>query len=259
MANKALSGKTALVTGASQGIGLSCALLLAEAGAKVVITALNESELAFAKCEIIDQVPDADIEFIVADALDEEASKAAIEYAYNLSDQLDILVTTVGGHRLTKIVDETPNSVREIFELNFMSMFMAVHYALPRMQKGGSIVCISTTGVTLSYKGLGIYSAAKAALERFVKATAYELGGNGIRINAVRPGVTLSQNAIDELGVQAMVDQLTPYVPLGRIGVPKDVAQAVRFLAGPESSYVTGQVFSADGGQDQCRAPEFID
>lgn len=111
------------------------------------------------------------------------------------------------------------------------------------MSQGGSIVCFSTNGVTLSYKGLGIYAAAKAAVERFVKAAAYELGNDGIRINAVRPGVTLSQQAIDSLGVQEMVNRLTPHVPLGRIGVPEDIAQVVRFLVGPESAYVTGPEF----------------
>ena len=256
---KVLQGRTALITGASQGIGLACALILAEAGARVVITALVESELEAARCEITDRIAGAEVEMLVADACNDDDSEAAVEYASSFTGQLDILVTTVGGHRLTKIVDETPTTVRELFELNFMSMFMAVHYALPKMQRNASIVCISTTGVTLAYKGLGIYASAKAALERFVKATAYELGSEGIRINAVRPGVTLSQDAIDKLGVQTMVDKLTPQVPLGRIGEPNDIAQVVRFLAGPESSYVTGQIFSADGGQDQCRAPEFIE
>jgi len=259
MHSQMLAGKTALVTGASQGIGMACARALAQDGATVVITGRGKEALANARSELMSQVPGARIEMFVGDACNEDSIRATIDFAYGLTGQLDILVPAVGGPNFTMLVDETPASVRQSFERNFMSMFLAVHHTLPRMQNGGTIVCISTTGVTQAYKTLCVYSAAKAAVERFAKVAAFELGGAGIRINAVRPGVTLTEDAIATLGVSNMVERYSAQIPLGRIGEPDDIARAVRFLAGPESGWVTGQTFSADGGQDQCGAPDLFD
>jgi NAD(P)-dependent dehydrogenase (short-subunit alcohol dehydrogenase family) len=259
MTNQKLLGMTALVTGASHGIGLACARHLAEDGATVVITGRRQEALIQAREELLRDVPGARIELRAGDARDERSVEAAVNFAWGLEKRLDILVNTVGGHHLIKVIDETPAGVRDLFELNFMSAFLAVHHALPKMARGGAIVCISSTAANISYNALSSYSVAKAALERFVKAAACEIGSRGIRINAVRPGVTQSAESIAELGISELVERYNQKVPLGRIGVPDDLASVVRFLAGPESSYVTGQIFSVDGGQDQCRAPEFVE
>lgn len=259
MDTQPLAGKSALVTGASQGIGLACARALAQDGATVVIMGRREDALARARSELAALVPGARIEMFAGDACDEGAAQAAVDFTWGLAGRLDILVTAVGGPSFTPVIKENAASVRQSFELNFMSMFLAVHHSLPKMQRGGAIVCISTAGVTQAYKGLSIYSATKAALERFVRAAAYELGGAGVRINAVRPGFTLSKEAVETLGMSAMVEKFAAEIPLGRIGEPEDIARVARFLAGPESGWVTGQAFSADGGQDQSKSPDFTD
>jgi NAD(P)-dependent dehydrogenase (short-subunit alcohol dehydrogenase family) len=131
-----------------------------------------------------------------------------------------------------------------------------VRHGAPMMRPGGSIVCISTAAAGQANMGLSAYGASKAALERFVRAAAFELGPAGIRINAVRPGATLSADAIEARGLQHMAESYAAETPLGRIGDPLDVARVVRFLAGPEGAWVTGETISADGGMQQGKAPD---
>jgi len=253
-----LAGKTALVVGASQGIGLACAKVLAQDGVNVILMGRGHRKLEHARSTLMSAVPGADIRIFAGDACNEESMKAAVEFACSTSPHLDILVTAVGGANFYSIANETVASVRESLDRNFMSVFLPVHNALPRLQRGAAIVCISTNAVTQSYKGLSIYSAAKAAVERFIRVAAYEFGSAGIRINAVRPGVTLTAESVERLGMTEFAKKYAAKIPMGRIGAPDDIASVVRFLAGPESAWVTGQTFSADGGEDQCRTPEFI-
>ena len=127
------------------------------------------------------------------------------------------------------------------------------------MSSGGSIVCVSSAAATQSGWGLSIYGSAKAAVERFVRAAAFELGGAGIRVNAVRPGLTLPAERENDPALSQMVEAYTSETPLGRCGRPEDIARVVRFLAGPEAGWVTGQTFSADGGLDQGKGPDPMD
>ncbi len=121
-------------------------------------------------------------------------------------------------------------------------------------------MCVSSTGATQATWGLSIYGAAKAAVERFVRAAAYELGGAGIRVNAVRPGATIPEDRLErQPEIRGTTQAYVDVTPLGRLGDPKDIANAVRFLAGPESGWVTGQTFSVDGGVDQNPGPDFMD
>jgi NAD(P)-dependent dehydrogenase (short-subunit alcohol dehydrogenase family) len=254
-----LKGKTALVTGASQGIGLAIARALAEDGATVVITGRRKDELARARDELAAQVPGARIEMFAGDSCRENQVKAALAFTHGLVGRLDIIVSAVGDAKFKPLLMRELEDVREEFDLNFSGAFLLVRHGVPLMQSGGAIVCVSSTAVTQSLWGLGIYGAAKAALESFVRAAAFELGGAGIRINAVRPGLTVSEAVAHKPGVDRMVAVFSAQIPMGRPGEPNDIARAVRFLAGPESGWVTGQIFSADGGQDQGCGPNFMD
>lgn len=259
MADRVLSGKVALVTGASQGIGLACARALAVDGAAVVIMGRRADALATARDLLAGEVPGAAIESIVGDASDEASVKAALAFAHGLQGRLDIIAATVGGPVFKPLLMRELHEVREELNVNFVSAFLAVRYGVPLMERGGSIVCISTAAVTQANFGLAIYGAAKAALERLVRGAAFELGGAGIRVNAVRPGATLPDGAEDQPEFSGMAGAFASETPMGRLGRPDDIARAVRFLAGPESGWVTGQTFSVDGGMDQGKGPDFMD
>jgi NAD(P)-dependent dehydrogenase (short-subunit alcohol dehydrogenase family) len=253
---RALQGKTALVTGASSGIGQACAQVLAQDGATVLIVGRNPDALARARAEILQRATDARIELFAGDACEEDVVERALERAYALSNRLDILVPTVGGPEYKPVLELDAAGFRRQFELNCVSAFLMVRHGAPLMAAGGAIVCISTAAVGQANMGLSAYAASKAALERFVRAAAFELGPAGIRINAVRPGATLSPEAIEARGLQRMAELYAAETPLGRIGKPLDVARAVRFLAGPEGAWVTGETISADGGMQQGKAPD---
>jgi len=259
MGEQVLAGKTALVTGASQGIGKASGLALAQDGAAVVITGRREKALAAARDELRAQVPGARIEMLAGDATSEADVKAALALAHGISGRLDIVVSVVGEPIFKPLLLRTLEEVRKELDVNFISAFLAVRHGVPLMEPGGVIVCVSSAAAIQPGWGLSIYAASKAAVERFVRAAAYELGGAGIRINAVRPGLTLPPERQSDPALAAMVQVYEAETPLGRIGLPEDVARAVRFLAGPESGWVTGQTFSADGGLDQGKGPDPMD
>lgn len=252
---KVLAGMTALVTGASQSIGLASAMTLARDGAVVVVMGRSEGRLRGALDKISAAHPDARVEMFVGDACDETRIRQGLSYAYGLADRLDMIVPTVGGAVMQPLLMRDADSVKSEFDVNFMSVFLAIRHGVPMMRPGGSIVCISTTAVTQAIFGLSLYGASKAAMERLVRGAAFELGGAGIRINAVRPGMTVSPDEIDNPAYGA----IAAATPLGRIGVPADLGAVVRFLAGPESGWVTGQTFSVDGGQEQGVYPDIMD
>lgn len=256
MDKPALEGKTALVTGASQGIGLASARALAQDGATVVIMGRRQEALAGARKTLSAALPAARFETFAGDASDEGDVKAALAFAHGLRGRLDIMASVVGEPTFKPLLMRELDDVKQEFAVNFNSAFLAVRHSVPLMQPGGTIVCVSSAAATQSSWGLSIYASAKAAVERFVRASAYELGGAGIRVNAVRPGLTLPPERAASPDLAPMVEFYKSETPLGRVGLPEDVASVVRFLAGPESGWVTGQTFSADGGLDQGKGPD---
>lgn len=251
--------KVVLVTGASSGIGLASAQLLASEGALVVLMARGADELATARTEMESRFQGVKLATFVGDACQETDVKAALAFAHGLAGRLDILVPAVGGGQFRPLLMEDLESLRWQFDLSFTSAFLMIRYGVPLLERGGSIVCLSSAVVSQAYWGLSLYASAKAALERLVRAAAFELGGAGIRINAIRPGMTASQATAGMQEMAGLVEHFASETPLGRIGCPDDLAKAVRFLAGPESGWVTGQTFSCDGGQDQGQAPDMMD
>jgi len=254
-----LEGLCAMVTGASQGIGLACARALAEDGARVVIMSRRIEAVEEARERLLHEVPGASIEVRSGDAMSETDMGEALAFTHGLAGRLDIVVSVVGEPSFKPMLMKDLNEVRSEFAMNFDTAFLAVRHAAPLMRPGGSIVCLSSAAVTQAGWGISVYGAAKAAVERFVRAAAFELGGAGIRVNAVRPGLTLPPERETDPDFLAMIEAYKSETPLGRSGRPEDVARAVRFLAGPESGWVTGQTFSADGGMDQGKGPDTMD
>jgi NAD(P)-dependent dehydrogenase (short-subunit alcohol dehydrogenase family) len=253
---KVLEGKTALVTGSSHGMGKASARMLAEDGAAVMIMGRRENLLIAARDELRAEVAGARIEAFVGDAGDGKSARLAIDGAHAMQGRLDIIVSAVGKgvYKPVLLLDEA--DMLDEYRADVLTAFFMIRHGVPRMEPGGSIVCVSSTAGTLPCAGLAPYAAAKAALEMFVKVSALEVAKANIRINAVRPGFTRGEGTQFMFSDAALLKTFTDFIPLGRAGESDDLARAIRFLAGPESGWVTGQVFAADGGQELLGFPD---
>jgi NAD(P)-dependent dehydrogenase (short-subunit alcohol dehydrogenase family) len=250
-----LSGKSALVTGGAGGFGKACALALLCDGAAVTLMGRNGVSLATARDALRAAVPDARIALHPGDATDEAAVRAALATAQAHGGGLDIVVGTVGGGAYAPILERDLQGFVQDLQLNAGSAFALVRHGAPLMTAGGAFVFISSTAAELSFQGLASYCAGKAALDHFVRVAADELGPRGIRVNCVRPGLTHTDGMDPFFANADYVESFKPLIPLGRTGVPVDVASAVRFLAGSEASWITGQSLAVDGGNELRGAP----
>ena len=247
-----LAGMAALVTGGGGGIGSASALALARDGAAVTLMGRTERTLQDAKSRILGELDaDAVVQYVVGDAVNANDMEKATEAAHALGG-LRICVATVGGGSGTTapllVLDE--QMLLDVYNFNVVSAFLAMKYSTPRMIEGGggSIVCISSVAANATSPYLSSYVAAKAALEAFIRVAAVELSAFGIRVNAVRPGNVATRPRSE--GEIARGDQLAQRLPMKRIGAPVDIAGGVRYLAGPESAWVTGQSYAIDGGSE---------
>ncbi|WP_179405063.1 SDR family NAD(P)-dependent oxidoreductase [Burkholderia guangdongensis] len=256
-----LEGQTALVTGGSGGIGAACAHALLADGATVVLTGRRRDALECAQRRLTDAVPGGRVEIDAGDACDAADVQRALDLAWSLNDRLDIVVPTVGGAAFRPLLMHDADSFRADLDLNVTSTFVAIRHAAPLLAKsgGGAIVCISSTAARINFRWLSGYCTSKAALEALVRAAAEELAGAKIRVNAVRPGLTRSEATGPMFDNAAMLDGFYEQVPLGTLGEPEYIAHAVRYLAGPESGWVTGQSFAVDGGHELRTNPRFDD
>jgi len=251
-----LEGKAAIITGGSGAIGSSAAKHLLRDGAAVLLMGRRADALEETRTRLLAEIPKGRVECHPGDACIEADVEAAIKHAYSMLGRLDILVATVGGgNGFVPLMMLDADAFRGQFERNVVSTFMAVRHAVPLMEPGGAIVCISSNAGKLPFAYLSAYHTAKGGLENFVRAAAEELGSAGIRINAVRPGLTRTSRTGYLWEAETLAKFVAEY-PLGRAGEPDDIGAAVRFLAGPESSWMTGQSFAADGGQELRKNPD---
>ncbi len=250
-----LSGKSALITGGGGGFGLASALLLARDGAAVTLMGRSRDKLERAAAHIAVAYPDAPVAMHVGDACVDEEMRAAVATATARHGRLDIVVGTVGGGGGGPIAGMSGDAFMDIISYNLRPAFLAIHESLPAMPDGGSFVFISSTAAAIPFTDLSAYCAAKAGLDQLVKAAANELGPKGFRFNAVRPGLTRTPVTAGMFANQPVVDTFLTRIPLGRTGEADDIAQAVRYFAGPESSWATGQSVAVDGGNELRGAP----
>jgi 3-oxoacyl-[acyl-carrier protein] reductase len=233
-----LDGKTALVTGASRGIGRAIALELARGGAKVVLGYKSGAEEAEAVAK------EAGGRAVQADLSDPEQARRLVEEA----GELDILVNNAGLTRDGLLARMPDGDWREVIETNLSSVFYTCRAAVRGMMKkrAGSIVNVSSIVGVHGNWGQTNYGASKAGIIGFTKSLARELGSRNVRANVVAPGYvnTRLTNVLAEEAQQAMLAN----TPLGRLGDPEDVAGAVRFLCSDEAAFITGEVLLVDGG-----------
>ena len=259
MTERVLAGQTAVVTGGSGGIGAACARALLRDGTAVMIMGRRHDALERTRQELIQAVPDGRVELFAGDALKTEDVQAALAQAHAIADRLDIIVATVGGGGFRPLLMHDVDSFRAELDLNIISAFLAMRYGAPLMTRGGSIVCISSTAGVTAFPWLSAYCTGKGGLERLVRTAADELSSAGIRVNAVRPGLTRSNATGEMLDNEWVNGRFIEQIPLGRSGEPDDIAAGVRYLAGPESAWVTGQSFAVDGGHELRRNPDLTE
>lgn len=248
--------KAAIVTGASMGLGKAIALRLAQEGARIVLGDIDAAGLEVTASEIAAMGGAA---VTVAGDLTEAAVAAGlIERAMAEFGQIDILVNNVGGARNTKIWEMSVEDWDFVLRLNLRSTFLCTRYAVPHMmaRRYGKIVCMSSgaregTPWTAYYQGGSAYSAAKAGVHGFVRDVALELAEYDINVNAVAPGPIDTERAGPSLRNLNETVERSPnrMTPLGRLGRPREVADAVLFLASDEASYVSGHTLAVAGGR----------
>jgi NAD(P)-dependent dehydrogenase (short-subunit alcohol dehydrogenase family) len=255
---RVFEGKTVFVTGGSGAIGGGCAEAIVRDGAAAMLMGRGEEALESTRAGILERNPGARVEIFPGDAMDEQSVIAGLAAAYAIQGSLDVVIPTVGGGAIRPLLMHNAETFQETLDLNIMSAFIAVRHAAPLMVKsgGGTIVCISSDAAKLVFPWLPAYTTGKSALEGFVRAAAEELSSFKIRVNAVRPGMTRSAGTASLFADPEIYRRFSEEKPLGRLGEPEDVAAGVRYLAGPESSWVTGQSLGIEGGNEMRKAPD---
>jgi 3-oxoacyl-[acyl-carrier protein] reductase len=243
--SKKLEGKIALVTGGSRGIGAAIARRLAVDGAKVIITYAKGADAAASVVKTIDRIGGQAIA-IQADAVAADAIRAAIEKAVKTFGRLDIFVNNAGTAIPKKFEETTLEELDRVIDINIRGAFIATQAALKHMNDGGRIIMIgSCVGERMMTPGLVPYAATKGAIKMFAQGLAREVGDRGITVNNIQPG------PIDTELNPAAGDWAVPQkavTALDRYGSVDEVAALVAFVAGPESSYITGANLTVDGG-----------
>ena len=242
-----LSGKSAVVTGGSRGIGRGIVLRLARQGADVAFSYRGNEAAAKATVGDVEALGRRGIA-VQGDATDPEAADALVKAALDAFGKVDILVNNAGITRDDLIMRMSPDMFREVLETNLFGAFYATKAVTRPMlkAKAGRIVNITSVSGQAGQMGQANYSSAKAGLIGLTKATARELASRGITCNAVAPGFVLTE--LTKGLPEALQAEITARTPLGRFGTVEEIADAVAFLVSDEARFITGQVLAVDGG-----------
>lgn len=244
-----LTGRCAIITGGGSGIGRGCALMLARAGASVLVVGRRMDKLEKVRREITEN--NGICECFSADLTKEESCKNMVAYAVEKFGRVDILINSAGSRGAHGSLEEefSMKNYRETMDADFTSTFMAIKYACPECAKNGagSIINIASLAA-LRASGPVVYSAAKGAVRSFSRTLAKRLGPEGVRVNTIYPGfiVTEMTEKIHEMPEQEA--KMRADSPLGLLGDANDIAYCALYLSGDASRFVTGQDFIVDGG-----------
>ncbi|XP_067947910.1 uncharacterized oxidoreductase TM_0325-like [Watersipora subatra] len=246
-----LAGKAALITGASSGIGRATAILFSRLGANLMLTGRNEAALK----ETADLChSNAQLDTVSGDVAQPSDVENIINCAIRRLDKLDILVNNAGILEKGSIEDTSLTQYDRVMATNVRSIYHLTMLAVPYLiQSKGSIVNVSSVNGLRSFPGVLAYNLSKAAVDQFTRCVALELGNSGVRVNAVNPGVTITElhrrGGLDEQAYAAFLEHSKTTHALGRPGKPEESAQAIAFLASDAASFITGCSLPVDGGR----------
>ena len=251
--DKFLERKTALVTGASRGLGRGIAQELAKLGAIVAINYATNAKAAQETLALIEG--DGGSAFVVQGELGsyKSAEKLAATLGTELKqrtggDGLDILVNNAGGGQLGTIETTTPSLLEKTVADNFTGPFYVTKVLMPRLRQGGRVINMSSKGASSALPQYIVYAMCKSGIETFTVALAKELGPRGITVNCISPGLITSDSNADIRANPTLTKYMVDNTLLGRLGLPADIAGVVKALVSPDMSFVTAQIIEVSGG-----------
>jgi len=252
-----MRGKVAIVTGASSGIGKATAALLAKNGATVVAVGRNEKELLALREGL--KTKKGSIRIHLADVTEFSQIDRMVSETVQSFGQIDILVNSAGVIKSGTIENTTMDDWDKMMNLNVRSVFNLIQKCLPHLEAvKGNIVNVSSVAGTRSFPGVLAYCVSKAAIVQLTCCTALELGPKGVRVNAVNPGVVVTnlhlRGGMDEEAYKAFLAHAKDTHPIGRAGKPEEVAELIAFLASDKAGWITGATYEIDGGRGQTCA-----
>ena len=272
-----IAGLAALVTGGGSGIGLGSAVRLVRDGAHVTICGRTEERLR-AAVDVLEGAASEETEaarrgtaaYVVADVTVEEELAAAVSAAAAERGRLDILFANAGGAmHMGPIAGADADQVRATVDLNLIGTFLCIKHGAPVMAAGvgegvdgdgapgGSIIGMSSGAGAFPHRYLWAYGSAKAGIDTLCQYAAEELGRSGVRVNSIQPGIVDDELMAPITAGGPLLDDYLAEMPISRLGTVEDIAAAVRFLAGPESGWITGVSLAVDGGHHLRRGANY--
>ncbi|MEV0947552.1 SDR family oxidoreductase [Rhodococcus sp. NPDC049939] len=251
-----LSKASVLVTGGGSGIGLGVAKALAYEGAHVTICGRNEQKLAAA----VREIGTGSVDSVAADVTVEEDVIRAVSKACERTGGLDGVVACAGGNEtIAPVTQLDVEAWRRTVDLNITGTMLTIKHSARALVAagGGSIVAISSIASSNTHRWFGAYGPSKAGVDHLVQLAADELGASNVRVNCIRPGLTRTDLVALITDGGPILDDYLANTPIARVGEVTDIAALAKFLLGPESTWITGQIINVDGGQMLRRGPDF--
>ena len=249
--------KVVLVTGATSGIGRACALRFAAGGARIAAVGRNEDELSKLEKEV--GSTNNKTLLIRADLSRTDEAERVVDQTVKAAGGIDVLVNAAGHIATGSIEDTTLEAWDTMLNINLRAVFYLMQKAVPSLiQRRGNIVNISSVTGTRAFPGVLAYCVSKAGVDQLTRCAALELASKGVRVNAVNPGVVVTdihkRGGMSEEQYEAFLERSKQTHPLGRVGQTNEIAELVFFLASDRASWITGSTYSIDGGRAQTCA-----
>jgi NAD(P)-dependent dehydrogenase (short-subunit alcohol dehydrogenase family) len=252
-----MTGKVVIVTGASSGIGRATALLFAQNGANVIAVGRNQKEFGSLRDDA--QGAEGVIKVQLADIREHSQVERLINDTVQSFGQLDVLVNSAGIIMNGSIQNTTLDDWDKMFDINLRSLFFITQKCIPHLEKTkGNIINVSSVAGTRAFPNVLAYCVSKAGVDQLTRCAALELGPKGIRVNAVNPGVVVSnlhkRGGMGDEDYDKFLENSKNTHPLGRVGETTEVAELIYFLASEKASWITGATYEIDGGRAQTCA-----